>query len=174
MQNEWLIISGTSRIGSKSLHVAKAYQQLLSAKNIDSKILALENLPLNIFDINSKSEELKRLEISTIIPAQKIIFVASEYNGSFPGALKMLLDCCDIRNCFWNKKAALVGVSDGRNGNLRGLDHLTGVLNYLKINVLHYKVTIPTILKTMNENFEIIDAHIINTLNKQIEEFEKF
>ncbi len=174
MQNEWLIISGTSRKGSKSLQVAKAYQQLLSAKNLESKILALENLPHPIFNINSKSEELKQLENSTIIPAQKIIFVASEYNGSFPGSLKMLFDCCDIRNCFWNKKAALIGLSDGRNGNLRGLDHLTSVLNYLKINVLHYKVTIPTISKTMNENLEIIDAQIINTIHKQIEEFEKF
>ena len=74
MQNEWLIISGTSRKGSKSLQVAKAYQQLLSAKNLESKILALENLPHPIFNINSKSEELKQLENSTIIPAQKIIF----------------------------------------------------------------------------------------------------
>jgi chromate reductase, NAD(P)H dehydrogenase (quinone) len=171
---EWLVVSATSRVGSKSLQLANWYQQQLSKKNISSEILSLENIPLEVFDINNDSAALQKIEKEKIIPAKKFIFVLAEYNGSFPGAIKLLMDCCDIKNCFWYKKAALVGLSDGRNGNLRGLDHFASVLNYLKINVLHYKVNLPQIGALINENNMITDAHIEQTLLKQIEEFEKF
>jgi NAD(P)H-dependent FMN reductase len=174
MQNNWLIISGTSRKGSRSLKVAKFYQQLLAEKNTAANLLSIEELPHEIFDINNKSSVLKQLEHSLIAPAQKVIFVVSEYNGSFPGSLKMLLDCCDTKNSLWHKKAALVGISDGRNGNLRGMDHLTGILNYLKINVLHYKISIATAAKFLNEDGTITDEHILHTFHNQMEEFIKF
>lgn len=174
MESSYLIISSTTRKGSKSLAIANLYQQLLQQNGISSKILALENIPIDVFDINLKSDFLKTLEEELINPATKFIFIVPEYNGSFPGSLKLMMDCCDIRNSFWNKKAALVGLSDGRNGNLRGLDHLTGVLNYLKINVLHYKVNIPQVAKTLSNDNQITDSQINNTLHKQIDEFIKF
>ncbi|MFM2047649.1 MAG: hypothetical protein RI955_195 [Bacteroidota bacterium] len=174
MNSKYVIVSGTTRKGSKSLIIAKLYQQFLQQQNIESKILALENLPIEIFEINSDSKILKQIEEEMLIPATKFIFIVPEYNGSFPGSLKLWMDCSDIRNVFWNKKAALVGIADGRNGNIRGLDHLTGVLNYLKINVLHYKVSIPNVGKIIDENNQIMDTPIQNILLKQIEEFVKF
>ncbi|MEY4875572.1 MAG: hypothetical protein RL708_721 [Bacteroidota bacterium] len=174
MNSKYVIVSGTTRKGSKSLIIAKLYQQFLQQQNIESKILALENLPIEIFEINSDSEILKQIEEEMLIPATKFIFIVPEYNGSFPGSLKLWMDCSDIRNVFWNKKAALVGIADGRNGNIRGLDHLTGVLNYLKINVLHYKVSIPNVGKIIDENNQLMDTPIQNILLKQVEEFVKF
>ena len=150
----WLIISGTNRKNSLSLKVANAYQQMLSQKNIASELIALENFQNDFFNINSKSDELIKVQNDLLHPSQKIIFIAAEYNGSFPGSLKLFMDCCNPKLAFWDKKAALIGISDGRNGNIRGLDQLTGILNYLKINVLHYKVNIPFVNKAMNENFE--------------------
>ena len=40
---------------------------------------------------------------------------------------------------FQGKRVALVGVSDGRAGNLRGLDQFQAVLNYLKADVIWNK-----------------------------------
>jgi len=174
MESNYLIISGTNRKGSKSLQIAYLYQQLLQQKNIESEILSLEELPIETFDINHKSDILKKIEHSFLIPANKIIFIVPEYNGSFPGSLKLLMDCCDTKNAFWNKKASLVGIADGRNGNLRGLDHLTGVLNYLKINVLHYKVNIPFVGKSFDHEQNLTDPQIQQSLHKQIEEFINF
>jgi NAD(P)H-dependent FMN reductase len=174
MDSTYLIISGTTRKTSKSLQISSLYQNLLSQHNIESKLLSLEDLPIEIFNINSKSDVLKKLESELLIPSSKLIFIVPEYNGSFPGSLKLLMDCCDTKNSFWNKKAALVGIADGRNGNLRGLDHLTGVLNYLKINVLHYKVNIPFITKSLDEKNAMNNHEIQDLLMKQINEFIKF
>ena len=146
----WLIISGTNRKNSLSLKVANAYQQMLSQKNIASELIALENFQNDFFNINSKSDELIKVQNDLLHPSQKIIFIAAEYNGSFPGSLKLFMDCCNPKLAFWD------------------------ILNYLKINVLHYKVNIPFVNKAMNENFEIIDEHILATLHKQIEAFELF
>ena len=44
---------------------------------------------------------------------------------------------------FWKgKKAALIGISSGRSGNVRGLEHLTGVLHYLQVEVCSAKPVI--------------------------------
>jgi NAD(P)H-dependent FMN reductase len=49
-----------------------------------------------------------------------------------------------------NKHVCLVGVADGRAGNLRGLEHLTGILHYLKMHVYHNKLPISGVNKMMN------------------------
>ena len=70
--------------------------------------------------------------------AKGYIFVVPDYNGGFPGVLKSFIDASDPK--MWaNKKAALVGVSSGRAGALRGMDQLTNVLNYLHVDVFHNK-----------------------------------
>ncbi|MGE8422158.1 MAG: NADPH-dependent FMN reductase, partial [Sphingobacterium siyangense] len=45
-----LIISGTNRPNSKTLKIAKCYQQLLDRKSIESDIFSLEDLPANILE----------------------------------------------------------------------------------------------------------------------------
>ena len=42
----YLIISGTNRVGSTTLKVAKEYQRLLKERSIDSALLSLEGLNL--------------------------------------------------------------------------------------------------------------------------------
>ncbi len=93
------------------------------------------------------------------------MFVAPEYNGSFPGILKVFLDAVhpDLNR---NKKAALIGVSSGRAGNLRGMEHLTGVLNYLGIHVHPNKVPVSSVTNLMNAEGQIKDENTIKILEK--------
>src|SRR5690606_19694238 len=98
-----------------------------------------------------KTESYQKLINWFVTNNHKFIFVVPEYNGSFPGILKLFLD--SIPTKFWaDKKACLVGVSDGRAGNLRGMEHLTGILQYLKMHVFYNKLPISLINKVMNEH----------------------
>ncbi len=98
-----------------------------------------------------------------------------EYNGSYPGILKFFLDACSIReynaSFHGGKKAGLLGVASGRAGNLRGLDQLTGVLNYLKISVMPIHQPISSIEKLMNEGGEITDKNTQQVILNHIKEF---
>ena len=114
----YTIIAGTNRMGSATLNVAKEYQRFLKDKGITASVLSLEGINLMYRDA-----ALEKIENDILIPTTKFIFLLPEYNGSFPGALKMLIDISKSNTIWWHKKALLTGLSTGRAGNLRGMEH---------------------------------------------------
>jgi chromate reductase, NAD(P)H dehydrogenase (quinone) len=163
------IISATNRKGSNTLKVAQQVQQIFEAEGQAVSLLSLE--ALNAID---KNEMFINIENNILIPTQKFIIVAPEYNGTFPGVLKLLIDISDIKQVWWHKKAMLIGVSTGRAGNLRGLDHLTNALNYIKVNVLPNKIPISSVQTLLNEDGSFNNALTVDTLKAQAKEFINF
>jgi chromate reductase, NAD(P)H dehydrogenase (quinone) len=166
---EYTIISATNRRDSNTLKIAEAYQELLKEKGIEAQLMTLEGL--NVLDRNPA---LEAVEKKYLIPAGKFIFVVPEYNGSFPGILKALMDNSDIRLAWWGKKALLTGVSTGRAGNLRGMEHLTGVLHYLKVSVHHNKLPISVVDTLLDQEGKLTDKATIEVIRQQLEEFIAF
>jgi len=163
------IISGTDRVGSNTLKVARQLQSLLRGKGVDASLVSLEGMPLS-----GRSDALARLEDDFLAPASHLLFVVPEYNGSFPGCLKTVMDLSDIRRAWWGKKAMLTGVSTGRAGNLRGMEHLTGVLNYLKVTVMPNRLPISTVDRLMDGEGRIRDVATLEALSAQLDEFLRF
>lgn len=161
----YTIISGTNRIDSHTEKVAMAYQVLLKNKNIDAPIFSLKDIDL----INKKGEFLIK-EKEILIPTTKFLFIIPEYNGSYPGILKMMIDHSDIRKTWYYKKALLTGVASGRAGNLRGMDHLSDTLHYLKMNVYYNKLPISSINQVMDIHGNL-NADTIRAIHAQIDEF---
>ena len=83
----YTIISGTNRVGSNTLKVAKEYQLLLKEKGINAGILSLEKVNVSVRDA-----DFIKMEEDVLIPTHYYIFITPEYNGSFPGVLKSLFD----------------------------------------------------------------------------------
>lgn len=162
------IISCTNRKDSNTLKVAKFYAQLLEKQAVKYKLFSFESFPadLTIYEVFEKrSENFQQLLEEYIIPAQKLVFIAPEYNGSFPGLLKLFLDAIppDVNR---GKKTALIGVSSGRAGNLRGMEHLTGILNYLGMHVHPNKLPVSSILTLLDSEGRIRDENTIQALEK--------
>ena len=166
---DYLIISGTNRNDSNTIKVAQFYQQLLKNKGIESKLLSLQGL--NVLEHN---EEFIKVEKEKLQPAQKVIFISPEYNGSIPGVLKSMFDISDIKKTWWGKKALLTGVSTGRAGNLRGMDHLTGILHFLKVVVHPNKLPISVVDSLMDTNGLIKDKATLQAIETQLDEFISF
>jgi NAD(P)H-dependent FMN reductase len=165
----YTIISSTNRANSHSEKVAKEYQTFLKQKNIEASVITLQNL-----DVLQRKDEYISIEKEILIPAQKFIFIVPEYNGSYPGVLKAMIDISDVYNVWAWKKALLTGVSTGRAGNLRGLDHLTGSLQYLNMYVHPNKLPISTIDKVMDAEGKIHNQLTLASIDKQLEEFINF
>jgi NAD(P)H-dependent FMN reductase len=144
--------SSTSRIAAL---VATEFRQLgHSAQVLDLRELPPDFLHENMY--NQRSASFLALFEKFIINADHIVFVIPEYNGSYPGVLKLFLDASPVQS-FQNKYASIIGLSDGHAGNMRGQDHLTGVLHYLKMHVHYDKPKFSGITKSLNEEGKLLN-----------------
>jgi chromate reductase len=167
------IISGTNRPNSNTLKVAKYYQNQLAEKGLETNLLNLQDLPAHLIatDLYGKrSAEFEKLQ-EIVTNSNKFLFVIPEYNGSFPGVLKTFIDACFFPESFYDKKACLVGISSGKYGNIRGIDHFNGVCAYLHLHVMPLRLHIANIKTELNENNELFKEDTVKFTNEQIEKF---
>ncbi|KAA8475873.1 NAD(P)H-dependent FMN reductase [Arcticibacter tournemirensis] len=171
------IIASTNRPDSYTLKIAEYYQKHLHEMGHEANILSLTDLPEGIIHpAMYEKQKLESFEIlqSKITATDKFLFIIPEYNGSFPGILKVLIDACRFPESFYGKKAALVGVSTGKYGNIRGVDHFTGICHYMNLNVLPLKLHIPNIHKELNEAGEFFKEDTLKFTRQQMEQFILF
>jgi len=83
----------------------------------------------------------------------------------------MLFDTSRSHEIWHHKKALLTGVATGRAGNLRGMDHLADVLNYLKITVHPNKLPISVVNSVMGSNGRVMDKNTLIAIQQQLDEF---
>lgn len=164
------IISASNREDNLTASYSKRCKDQLQANKIECKSFYLDEIPdqislQSVYDYGNSiftkyGEEL-------ILPADKLLFVVPEYNGSIPGILKLFIDGIEPKY-FKGKKAALVGVSSGRAGNLRGMDHLTDILHHLQVNVMPQKLPISKMQEMMGEG-EVADKETLQAINWQMD-----
>ena len=167
------IISGTNRPGSNTLKVAKYYQDALAKKGQEANILGLADLPDNfiVSDMYGKrTPEFKKI-LDVVAASKKFVFIIPEYNGSFPGVLKAFIDACDFPESFYDKKACLVGISGGRYGNIRGIEHFGGVCGYLNLHVLPFRMHIPAIKSELDQDNAFFKEDTLKFIGEQIDKF---
>lgn len=170
------IISATNRLDSNTEKVANYYLSNLKSKGINASLLSLKSLPESFLtsDLYGKrSPEFQTIIDNYIVNETKFIFITPEYNGSFAGVLKVFLDAIPPKH--WaDNKACLVGISSGRAGNLRGMEHLTNILNYLKVNVYHTKLPISIVDKLLDVSGNLADPDTQKVIDSQLEGFLNF
>lgn len=176
------VIVGTDRANSKSKLVAAVYKERLEELSGDEVALfSLEDLkwPLlidNEYKAESQSPQVVEIQNKYFIGADKWVIVVPEYNGGLPGVFKSLIDSMSIREygpTFTDKKVALVGVSAGKAGNLRGLDYLTNLLSYVKASVYKNRLPISQI-ESVIENDKLNDEMTLQAIDTQLKGFLTF
>jgi len=170
------IISGTNRPESNTYKVLEYCVKAAANQGIEARALDLQELPPTFLSegiYGTPSDSFSQILEEKIVPASHIIFIAPEYNGSFPGILKLFLDTAPP-NLWRGKKAALIGVATGRSGNQRGLDHLTAVLHYLQMEVYSQKPLLSSIHMYLNEEGNVSNKEYQILIDNQISGFKNF
>lgn len=163
------IIAGTNRGDSMTLRTANLYYNILKEQGEQVKLLSLEGK-----EVWERGASMLAVEQEYLIPATKFIFIMPEYNASFPGILKVMMDNSDIKKAWWYKKAMLVGISDGRAGNLRGIEHMTSILHYMKVNVHYNKLVLSRIKEEIAKDGSVIKPETETNIRQQITDFIHF
>lgn len=170
------LVAATHRPGSKTQAIARKYHEMLAGEGLEAQLLSLAELPEGFLfsDLYGKrSEPFQRIEVA-LQRTDVFVFVVPEYNGSFPGELKLMLDALNPQKTFWGKKAALIGVSDGKFGNLRGLDHLTAVLHYVRVEVMPFRAHLMLLKERMDANQRLVHEASLQELSTHARQLVQF
>ena len=126
------IVLGTGRDGRESIKVARYVEGLWGSRNgIKTEVIDVLGVLEHPLTIPAWIDD-KRVEKWRKIAhkADGYVFVVPEYNHSFPGELKLLLDSAFKE--YFGKPVGLVGVSNGKYGGVRVLEHLIPLMANFK------------------------------------------
>jgi len=116
------IILGTGREGRGSEKVAHFMLQATEAlEGVETKILDVRDFRIEATTKNPEDESVKKYS-EEMTRADGLIVIAPEYNHSYPGSLKMMLDMAYKE--YWRKPMGICGVSAGGLGGVRMVEQL--------------------------------------------------
>lgn len=170
------IVSGTNRTGNKSVKIAEEYLAHYQAIGVAAQLYDLQQLPEDFsshWTRDKQSPDFQKQVETYFKGIDKMHIVVPEYQGTFPGILKLVLDAVHP-NDLKGKKIALTGLGAGRAGNLRGMDHLSGAFHYLGITVFPFHLPIPRINDVMDAMGKLHDEATRTAIQKHAEGFAGF
>lgn len=134
-----LLLAGSVRQGNFTQYVADfLYRFLQKQADIEVKLIKAADLHL---DLSDEGYAVKIPELTAAVKAADgLIIITPEYNHGYPASLKYMLDTATGE--YNHKAVAMVGVSKGPYGGVRGVENLLPVLRELGLIVSAAKLNI--------------------------------
>ncbi len=159
------VLLGTSREGRRSEAVAKYIEKLLNEREGVSTTI-VDPRELDLPGDGREAEDLKYKEITK--NADAFFIVTPEYNHSFPGSLKRMLDS-EFSN-YKYKPVAIAGVSSGNWGGTRAIQSLVPVLKTLSMVMMSRDVMVTNSREAFDKEGNPTDQHLKPGVNAVIDE----
>jgi NAD(P)H-dependent FMN reductase len=161
------VILGTVRKGRASENVAKfVFGELQKFENIEAELIDIRRLR---FSIDDAGEDIKDPEFSASMNrADGLVIVAPEYNHSFPGWLKHVLDT-NLKE-YIHKAVGICGVSAGGFGGTRVVQSLLPVLRELGTVTIFWDGNFSKAQTLFDENGKLLDESYIKRVDQFLKE----
>lgn len=161
------VILGTSRKGRMSAHAARWITAHIKGRgDLETRLLDIAAMTLAIDDAG---EGIKDAGISeALTAADGLVIVSPEYNHSFPGLLKHMLDA--YLKEYIHKAVGVVGVSAGPFGGARGIQDLLPVLRELGLVTIFWDVNIGNVSQVFGADGTLLDASVVRRADKFLDE----
>ena len=161
------VILGTTRKGRMSVHVARFVTgQLETREGVETELIDIATIPMPVDDAG---DGIKSPGFSAqMTRADALVIVAPEYNHSFPGLLKHVLDSC-LKE-YIHKAVGVVGVSAGPFGGTRVIQHLLPVMRELGLVMIFSDVNVGGVSKVFSESGELKDEAYIRRTHRFLNE----
>ncbi len=170
------LISGTNRPDSNTRKVAGLVSAILTERNHEVSLIDLSELPPEIFSNSSYASKPGSFDIfqQAILDADGILTVVPEYNGSFPGVLKYFIDMLQFPESLYEVPAAFIGISAGRWGALRAVEHLEMIFQYRHAHLFGRRCFLPRIHSALDSEGQFVDVALEDRLEKTVGDFGDF
>lgn len=165
-----IVISGTNRAGSSTLKVSQQVVEIAQTQGLKVDLLDISQVSPGTYNKDgywNTSKSFQKNYDAKINEADAVLIVFPEYNGSYPGILKTFLDYSQAS--FNGKLMALVGISDGQWGSIRGAEDLRTTLNHRKAEILgQSQVLIPGVNKLLDGGTRLQDPSLLSRLENAV------
>lgn len=161
------VILGTTRKGRMSEHAARfVLGELKKQSGVTTELIDIRTLALPVDDAG---EGVKDAGFSARMnAADALVIVAPEYNHSFPGLLKHVLDSC-LKE-YIHKPAGIVGVSAGPFGGARVIENFLPVLRELGLVAIFWDVNFGNVSKVFDESGKLLEEAYVRRTDKFLKE----
>jgi NAD(P)H-dependent FMN reductase len=161
------IILGTARRGRQSEKVARFVLEETVNNGMESDIIDVKDFRIDATDNSEESLQAKRLS-EKIARADGFIIVTPEYNHSYPGELKMMLDM--LYEQYAKKPVGICGVSSGPMGGSRAVEQLRLVCIEFHMLPIRESLYFPMVEDLFDANDKIKDRSFSKRAKKFLEE----
>jgi NAD(P)H-dependent FMN reductase len=142
-----LVIIGTARADSMTVQVAPLIiNQLKDRTDCEITVIDVAHYPQT--HTLGLSQEQSDAYSTAVARADGVVIISPEYNHSFPGELKMLLDAADDE--YAKKPIGICGVSSGPFGGARMIQSLKPILTQLGMVPIIHNVHISHVDQVVN------------------------
>jgi chromate reductase, NAD(P)H dehydrogenase (quinone) len=140
------ILSGTNRADSATRALAGHVAGLYRVAGADATLLDLATLGPEWFTPAAYAgrNDTTRPEARAVLDADGLVVLTPEYNGSFPGALKLFLDLLPFPAALAGRPVAFIGLAAGNWGGLRAVEQLQAIFAYRNAHLFPGRVFIPS------------------------------
>lgn len=157
-----LAFSGSTRKDSYNNKLINDAAEIARQMGATVTIINLKDYPMPFYDGDIEEKEgmpinAKRFR-DLMIGSDAIIIASPEYNHSIPAVLKNALDWASrsesggaSKEAFKGKKFAIMSTSPGRKGGMRGLMHLSEIIQDCGGTVVSKQVSIPNSIQYFSE-----------------------
>jgi NAD(P)H-dependent FMN reductase len=162
------VILGTARQGRLTEHAARfVFEEVSKRPDMTTELIDIRKLR---FSSEDAGEAIKDAQFSaTVSRADGLILVVPEYNHSFPGLLKHVLDS-NLKE-YVHKAAGVCGVSAGPFGGARMIQSLVPVLRELGLVTIFWDVYFGTAGKLFDPaTGNITDPAYVGRVKKFVDE----
>lgn len=147
------VMAGTKRVQRESIHAAR-YVAGFGRSLPNVEIIFVDPNDFN-FPGDGNDPEGKDPKYTAITEKADAFFIVSpEYNHSFPGTLKRMLDS-ELEN-YNHKPVALAGASNGGWGGVRGVEALVVTVREMGLVVTSWSVYFPRVQNMFDEQGQLL------------------
>lgn len=169
------ILAGTDRPNSNTLKFSNYMADRYREAGAEVTVISLEDYPIQDVAGGKYGKDIPTVKAfnDAVLSGDGLLFVVPEYNGGFPGILKLFIDYLPFPKSFMHYPLAFVGVATGAFGALRPIEQLQAVCNYRNAFLFPERVFMQRFNKIFVDG-EVTDAFTKGLIESQVTGFIDF
>ena len=174
-QMQIVVVCGTNREGALSRLLAEETAETYRRLGQSVDLLDMKELPPEILQSTAYKDQPATVAalVARFLKSDGAVFIIPEYNGSYPGIVKLFVDMLPYPEGFDSRPCAFVGLAAGQFKSLRAVEHFQQVAGYRNAYLYPRRLFIGDSFKQFVDG-KLADDELSKQLGEQAEGFLKF